>query len=140
VIGTWEVPFVNTLLLLTSGASVTWCHHGLVSGRFVQSIFSLTLTLLLALVFTGLQLLEYVESVFSISTCIYGSVFFMATGFHGFHVLAGTVFLGFCLTRLLQNYYTKNHHFSFEAAAWYWHFVDCVWLILFIFIYWWGGL
>lgn len=135
----WEVPLVNTLILLTSGASVTWAHHAILAGWRQQAIWSLILTVVLAAAFTALQVLEYLEAPFSISDGVYGSTFFLATGFHGFHVFIGTIFLTVCLFRLYQFHFTRNHHFGFEAAAWYWHFVDVVWLFLFVSIYWWGG-
>ena len=94
---------------------------------------------MLAMVFTGLQVMEYIEAPFTITDGIYGSTFYLATGFHGFHVFVGTVFLLVCLVRVFKMHFTKQHHFGFEAAAWYWHFVDVVWLFLFVAIYWWGG-
>ena len=97
-------------------------------------------SILFALMFTDLQVNEYLEAEFSISDGIYGSTFFLATGFHGFHVFIGTLFLVVCLFRQMKGHFTSNHHFGFEAAAWYWHFVDVVWLFLFVSIYWWGGL
>lgn len=124
---------------MTSGASVTWAHHALLAGEKQQAIYSLVVTVLLAIAFTSLQVFEYIEAPFTIADGIYGSTFFLATGFHGFHVFVGTVFLGICLVRVVQNHFTKHHHFGFEAAAWYWHFVDVVWLFLFVAIYWWGG-
>ena len=139
VLNPWEVPFLNTIILLTSGASVTWAHHALLAGEKQQAIYSLVVTVLLAIAFTSLQVFEYIEAPFTIADGIYGSTFFLATGFHGFHVFVGTVFLGICLVRVVQNHFTKHHHFGFEAAAWYWHFVDVVWLFLFVAIYWWGG-
>lgn len=139
VLNPWEIPFLNTVILLSSGAAVTWAHHAIVAGHRQQAIYGLTVTILLASVFTGLQGLEYVEAPFTISDGIYGSTFYLATGFHGFHVFIGTVFLAVCLVRLINYHFTKNHHFGFEAAAWYWHFVDVVWLFLFVAIYWWGG-
>lgn len=139
VLSAWEVPFLNTLILLSSGASVTWAHHAIVAGNRREAILALILTIAFAVVFTGLQLFEYTSASFSISDGIYGSTFFMATGFHGFHVCIGTAFLAVCLVRLIQYHFTKQHHFGFEAAAWYWHFVDVVWLFLFVTIYWWGG-
>jgi cytochrome c oxidase subunit 3 len=139
VLNAWEVPFLNTLILLSSGASVTWAHHAIVAGNRREAILALILTVSLAIVFTGLQVFEYSNAGFSISDSVYGSTFYMATGFHGFHVLIGTLFLSVCLVRLIFYHFTKQHHFGFEAAAWYWHFVDVVWLFLFISIYWWGG-
>ena len=139
VLNPWEIPFLNTVILLSSGAAVTWAHHAIVAGYRQQAIYGLLVTILLASVFTGLQGLEYVEAPFTISDGIYGSTFYLATGFHGFHVFIGTVFLIVCLVRLINFHFTKSHHFGFEAAAWYWHFVDVVWLFLFVAIYWWGG-
>ena len=136
----WEIPLLNTILLLSSGASVTWAHHAIVLGAKDQACISLLLTIFLASVFTALQAFEYITSPFSISDSVYGSSFYMATGFHGFHVLVGTIFLIICFLRLYFNQFTSQHHFGFEAAAWYWHFVDVVWLFLFITIYWWGGI
>jgi len=127
------------VILLSSGAAVTWAHHAIVAGARNQAIYGLILTILLAIFFTGLQALEYLEAPFTISDGVYGSTFYLATGFHGFHVFIGTVFLSVCLLRLINFHFTKSHHFGFEAAAWYWHFVDVVWLFLFVAIYWWGG-
>lgn len=135
----WKIPLLNTLLLLSSGASVTWCHHSIVLGNKFEASVSLIITIILAVIFTALQGFEYVTAPFSISDSVYGSTFYMATGFHGFHVFVGTCFLTICLIRLYLNHFTKEHHFGFEAAAWYWHFVDVVWLFLFITIYWWGS-
>lgn len=139
VLSPWEVPFLNTVILLTSGAAVTWAHHAILAGEKSQAFYALVATVVLAAIFTGLQGVEYVEAPFTISDSVYGSCFFMATGFHGFHVFVGTVFLTVCLFRLQADEFTKRHHFGFEAAAWYWHFVDVVWLFLFVAIYWWGG-
>jgi cytochrome c oxidase subunit 3 len=139
VINPWEVPFLNTLILLSSGAAVTWAHHAIVAGYRQQAIYGLIATVALAVVFTALQAYEYLEAPFTISDGIYGSTFYLATGFHGFHVFIGTVFLIVCLVRLVKFHFTRTHHFGFEAAAWYWHFVDVVWLFLFVTIYWWGG-
>lgn len=139
VLDPWGVPFLNTVILLSSGASVTWAHHAILVGDSRNAIAGLVVTIALAVVFTGFQALEYIEAPFTISDGIYGSTFFMATGFHGFHVIIGTIFLTVCLIRLIQGHFTKRHHFGFEAAAWYWHFVDVVWLFLFVSIYWWGG-
>jgi heme/copper-type cytochrome/quinol oxidase subunit 3 len=110
-----------------------------VAGAKRSAAIGLILTIVLAVFFTALQVLEYVEAPFSIADGVYGSTFFMATGFHGFHVFIGTCFLTVCLVRLLKNHFTREHHFGFEAAAWYWHFVDVVWLFLFVTIYWWGS-
>jgi len=134
----WGIPLLNTVILLTSGATVTWAHHAIVAGAKQSAQTGLFLTIVLAIIFTALQGFEYVNAPFSISDGIYGSTFFMATGFHGFHVFIGTCFLTVCLIRLSLNHFTREHHFGFEAAAWYWHFVDVVWLFLFVTIYWWG--
>jgi len=139
VLNPWEVPFLNTIILLSSGAAVTWAHHAILAGYRQQAIYALSVTILLAIVFTGFQVMEYIEAPFTISDSVYGSSFFLATGFHGFHVFVGTIFLAVCTIRLFKFHFTKNHHFGFEAAAWYWHFVDVVWLFLFVSIYWWGG-
>jgi len=138
-ISAFGLPLLNTLLLLTSGATVTWTHHSIISGNKQESVISLLLTIILALIFTVIQVFEYIQAPFTISSGIYGSTFFMSTGFHGFHVLIGTLFLSVCLYRLIKGHFTKEHHLGFEAAAWYWHFVDVVWLFLFVSVYWWGG-
>jgi len=139
VLNAWEIPLLNTILLLSSGASITWVHHSIILGDQEQAIEGLAVTISLAIIFTALQGFEYVTAPFSISDSVYGSTFYMATGFHGFHVLVGTIFLFVCFCRLCAKHFTVQHHFGFEAAAWYWHFVDVVWLFLFITIYWWGG-
>jgi cytochrome c oxidase subunit 3 len=139
ILDPWKVPLLNTILLLSSGVSVTWAHHSIVWGSKFQACLALTITIFLAIVFTALQGFEYVTAPFTISDGVYGSTFYMATGFHGFHVIVGTLFLFVCLIRLYLGHFTREHHFGFEAAAWYWHFVDVVWLFLFISIYWWGS-
>jgi cytochrome c oxidase subunit 3 len=135
----FDLPFLNTLILLTSGTTVTWCHHAIREGDRSQAILALWLTVILGACFTGVQAYEYGHAAFSFRGGIYGSTFFMATGFHGFHVLIGTAFLSVCLWRLYRGHFKPDHHFGFEAAAWYWHFVDVVWLFLFVCIYWWGA-
>nr|YP_010309774.1 cytochrome c oxidase subunit III [Leptopalpus rostratus]UMR54891.1 cytochrome c oxidase subunit III [Leptopalpus rostratus] len=134
-----QIPLLNTLILLTSGLTVTWAHHSLMENNFNQASQGLMLTVILGLYFSALQGYEYFESAFSISDSAYGSSFFMATGFHGIHVIIGTTFLLVCLIRHQMNHFSQVHHFGFEAAAWYWHFVDVVWLFLYISIYWWGS-
>nr|YP_010305212.1 cytochrome c oxidase subunit III [Philonthus spinipes]ULT46829.1 cytochrome c oxidase subunit 3 [Philonthus spinipes] len=134
-----QIPLLNTLILLTSGLTVTWAHHSLMENNFNQTTQSLTLTVMLGIYFSILQAFEYIEAPFTISDSVYGSSFFMATGFHGLHVIIGTTFLLVCLIRHLNNHFSCIHHFGFEAAAWYWHFVDVVWLFLYISIYWWGS-
>lgn len=139
----WHLPLVNTLTLLLSGTTVTWAHHALQQGDRKGAKIALLLTVLLGIMFTSIQAYEYshiVEHKYFFSeeaanSGLYGSSFFMATGFHGFHVLVGTIFLTVCLIRLLGGGFTPQRHFGFEAAAWYWHFVDVVWLFLFAFIY-----
>jgi cytochrome c oxidase subunit 3 len=139
ILNPWEIPLLNTILLLNSGATVTLAHHAIIGGKKNDAQKALIWTILLAIFFTLLQGFEYVTAPFTISDGIYGSTFYMATGFHGFHVIIGTIFLVICLIRLKLNHFTREHHFGFEAAAWYWHFVDVVWLFLFITIYWWGS-
>nr|QVM79301.1 cytochrome c oxidase subunit III [Teledapalpus zolotichini] len=134
-----EIPLLNTLILLTSGLTVTWAHHSLMENNYKQSFQSLLLTVILGIYFSILQGYEYLEAPFTIADSIYGSSFFMATGFHGLHVIIGTTFLMTCLIRHYNLHFSSIHHFGFEAAAWYWHFVDVVWLFLYISIYWWGS-
>jgi len=136
----WSIPLLNTYILLLSGVTITAAHHYLIQGNANLVREGFLYTIALALLFTLLQLYEYVEAPFNISDGIYGSTFFMATGFHGFHVIIGTTFIAVCFFRFLRSHFTKQHHFGFEAAAWYWHFVDVVWLFLFVSIYWWGSL
>jgi cytochrome c oxidase subunit 3 len=139
----WHLPLVNTLTLLLSGTTVTWAHHALQTGDRKGAKLGLLLTIILGVMFTSIQAYEYHEIItehffFSpeaANSGLYGSSFFMATGFHGFHVLIGTIFLAICLLRLIGGGFTPQKHFGFEAAAWYWHFVDVVWLFLFAFIY-----
>nr|QZP41070.1 cytochrome c oxidase subunit 3 [Geoscapheus robustus] len=134
-----QIPLLNTAILLSSGVTVTWAHHGLLSNNYNQSFQGLLLTIILGVYFTALQAYEYLEASFTIADSVYGSTFFMATGFHGLHVIIGTTFLLTCFLRHLYYHFSSNHHFGFEAAAWYWHFVDVVWLFLYISIYWWGS-
>ena len=136
----YSVPLLNTVILLTRGLSVTWAHHRIINNLFIKSFSSLLITVSLGLYFLYIQFEEYSEVPFSIADGVYGRTFFIATGFHGMHVIVGTTFLFYVLILLSQGKLTFNHHFSFEAAAWYWHFVDVVWLFLFVSIYWWGRL
>lgn len=162
VFDAWKLPLLNTLILLCSGTTVTWAHHGLIHGErggAMRGLWGLIgvgendtvkkglwLTIVLGLSFTALQALEYSEAPFAFKAAStapigtsYGGAFFMATGFHGFHVIVGTIFLMVCLVRAYKGDFTPKQHFGFEAAAWYWHFVDVVWLFLFASIYVWGG-
>lgn len=139
VFDAFDLPFLNTLILLTSGTTVTWAHEALMDGKRQEVIYGLGLTVLLGIMFTALQVVEYSHAPFGFSDGIYSSTFFMATGFHGFHVIVGTIFLLVCLLRTLAGQFTVEKHFGFEAAAWYWHFVDVVWLFLFVAIYIWGA-
>jgi len=133
-----DIPLLNTGLLLLSGAAITWSHHCLLNNNLIESFRALILTIFLGVLFTEFQFLEYLEASFDISDSIYGSTFFILTGFHGMHVLIGTIFLFVCLIRLYLCHFSKSRHFGYEAAAWYWHFVDVVWLFLYITIYWWS--
>jgi cytochrome c oxidase subunit 3 len=139
VLDPWGFPLLNTLILLCSGTTVTWAHHSLIHGDRNGLKLGLWLTILLGLTFTFVQGWEYAHAPFAFKGSIYGSTFFMATGFHGFHVIVGTIFLTVCLIRSYRGDFTPKQHFGFEAAAWYWHFVDVVWLFLFTSIYVWGG-
>ena len=143
VLSAWHLPLLNTVTLLLSGCTVTWAHHALQQGDRKGAKLALFLTIGLGIFFTCIQAYEYFEilhenlffSEEAVNSGLYGSIFFMATGFHGFHVLIGTIFLAVCLIRLLNGAFTPKQHFGFEAAAWYWHFVDVVWLFLFAFVY-----
>jgi cytochrome c oxidase subunit 3 len=140
----WHLPFMNTVILLLSGTTVTWAHHALLEGDRKGLIQGLALTVILGVFFSCVQAYEYAHAAFSFGgneggANFYAGAFFMATGFHGFHVFIGTVFLLVCLIRATRNHFTPERHFGFEAAAWYWHFVDVVWLFLFACIYVWGA-
>ncbi|QNE32079.1 cytochrome c oxidase subunit 3 [Sphingomonas sp. NBWT7] len=155
VINAFELPLLNTLILLLSGTTVTWAHHGLIHnqrggekrgawgllgvGERDSVLKGLWLTIVLGLIFSAIQAYEYMHAPFPFKGINYGASFFMATGFHGFHVVIGTIFLIVCLIRAYKGEFTPRQHFGFEAAAWYWHFVDVVWLFLFVSIYIWGG-
>jgi cytochrome c oxidase subunit 3 len=131
----FHLPLINTLVLLLSGTTVTWAHHALQVGDRNSAKIGLLLTILLGVGFTALQVLEYSHAGFSYDGSLYGSAFFMATGFHGAHVVIGTLFLLVCLLRLMAGGMTAKKHLGFEFAAWYWHFVDVVWIFLFAFVY-----
>nr|YP_980210.1 cytochrome c oxidase subunit III [Heloderma suspectum]BAF44011.1 cytochrome oxidase subunit 3 [Heloderma suspectum] len=135
----FEMPLLNTAVLLASGVTVTWAHHAIMEGLRKEATQALTLTILLGSYFTLLQMMEYYETSFTISDSVYGATFFVMTGFHGLHVIIGSLFLLICLTRQIMSHFTTTHHLGFEAAAWYWHFVDVIWLLLYISIYWWGS-
>ncbi|MCH2164466.1 MAG: cytochrome c oxidase subunit 3 [Marinovum sp.] len=136
----WHLPFINTLILLCSGAAATWAHHALVHEDNREDMkWGLILAIALGCVFTVFQGYEYTHAAFGFAGNIYGANFFMATGFHGVHVIIGTIFLFVCLLRLLRGHFTQDKHIGFEAASWYWHFVDVVWLFLFAAVYIWGG-
>lgn len=139
VLNPFAIPLLNTAVLLASGVTVTWAHHRLIEGRHTEASQALILTVTLGVYFTFLQAIEYWEAPFTIADRVYGSTFFVATGFHGLHVLIGSSFLLVCLLRNYIHHYSTGHHFGFEAAAWYWHFVDVVWIFLYLSIYWWGS-
>ena len=136
----WGIPALNTAILLTSGATITWAHWGLKEGKRGHLVLGLLATVLLGFTFLGFQAFEYGHAYHALNlkmtSGIYGSTFFMLTGFHGLHVTIGAIMLTIMLLRSLKGHFTPKQHFAFEAAAWYWHFVDVVWLGLFIFVYW----
>ncbi len=135
----FELPYFNTLLLLLSGTTITWAHHSLLEGKIKDFLDKTLITVLLGFLFLGVQVFEYIHAPFAFKGGIYPSTFFMATGFHGAHVCIGALFLLVCWFRGRAGHFTPKDHFGFEAAAWYWHFVDVVWLFLFVSIYWWGS-
>lgn len=138
-INPFSIPLLNTGVLLASGVTVTFAHHALIEGNRRSALHGLALTVILGGYFSILQLHEYYEAPFTIADSVYGTTFFVATGFHGLHVLIGSTFLFVCLIRAFKHHFSTGHHFGFEAAAWYWHFVDVVWLFLYLCIYWWGS-
>jgi len=133
----YNIPLLNTIILLFRGITVTWSHYSILRKNYYITFLSLSLTILLGIYFTTLQIYEYLLALFSISDRIFGSIFFISTGFHGLHVIIGTLFLLVNLLRLYNRQFSIHHHFRFEASIWYWHFVDVVWLFLYTFIYWW---
>jgi cytochrome c oxidase subunit 3 len=135
----YQLPLLNTVVLLASGVTVTFCHHRILNKNLLRRKVRLAITIILGGYFTFLQLTEYKETSFSIADRIFGSVFFVATGFHGVHVIIGSIFLLICLLRLFLEHFSSKHHFGFEAASWYWHFVDVVWIFLYCNIYIWGS-
>nr|QKW88333.1 cytochrome c oxidase subunit III [Trichagalma acutissimae] len=134
----YEIPFLNTVILMSSGVSITWSHHCLLYSEKMKSMMGLFITIMLGLLFSLIQMYEYNQSSFCINDSIYGSMFFMTTGFHGFHVIIGSIFLLVMFLRMMYSHFSSHHHFGFEAAAWYWHFVDTIWIIVFTMIYWWN--
>ncbi|MCB1456454.1 MAG: cytochrome c oxidase subunit 3 [Nitratireductor sp.] len=139
VLDPWHLPLFNTIILLLSGTTVTWAHHALLHNERGMLKAMLAITVALGVLFSVVQAYEYAHAPFTFHDSIYGATFFMATGFHGFHVLVGTIFLLVCLFRAMAGHFTPQKHFGFEAAAWYWHFVDVVWLFLFCAIYVWAS-
>jgi cytochrome c oxidase subunit 3 len=135
----FDLPFLNTLILLLSGTTVTWAHHALLEGKMDELKQALWYTVGLGVLFSAFQAYEYSHAAFAFTDGIYASTFYMATGFHGAHVIIGTIFLAVCLYRCYSGTLTVKGHLGFEFAAWYWHFVDVVWLFLFVFVYWWGA-
>jgi len=133
------VPMLNTAILLLSGFSITWVHFALISGNAVEANYGFIVTLFLAVLFTALQVGEYLNAPFNISDSVYGTVFYSLTGLHGLHVIIGSIFIAVCYVRFLNNEFTTKHHLGFEFASWYWHFVDVVWLFLYVFVYLWGN-
>lgn len=134
----YHIPLLNTTILLASGVTITWAHHRILEKNYTRAFNSLNLTIALGVYFSSLQAFEYIEAPFSIPDRIYGTTFYISTGFHGLHVLIGTTFLAINRARIFNGHLRANHHFRFEAAAWYWHFVDVVWLFLYTFVYWWS--
>jgi len=135
----WGVPMLNTAILLLSGLSITWVHFSILSGNFKNGLYGFIVTLFLAIFFTLLQIGEYLYAPFNISDSVFGTVFYSLTGLHGLHVIIGTIFIFVCFYRFLNSHFTTKHHLGFEFASWYWHFVDVVWLFLYIFVYVWGS-
>uniref|UniRef100_UPI0030FE15D7 cytochrome c oxidase subunit 3 n=1 Tax=Amblyomma limbatum TaxID=591489 RepID=UPI0030FE15D7 len=133
----FEIPLLNSMILISSGISVTWSHHAIMNDNYNSSLLSLMITISLGLLFTLFQTFEYYQAQFSMSDGIFGSSFFLTTGFHGIHVIIGSIFLLVSFFRIKKNLISSSHYFGFEASAWYWHFVDVVWLFLFTFMYWW---
>ena len=140
VIDALGLPFMMTMILLLSGCTVTWAHHEILHGSIAEGAKAIGLTVLLGIFFLGFQVYEYMHAPYGFTGGIYPSTFYMATGFHGFHVFVGTVFLFVCWLRARAGHFTRTRHFGFEAAAWYWHFVDVVWLFLFVAVYFWGNI
>nr|WRY72492.1 cytochrome c oxidase subunit III [Yangida basnetti] len=134
-----NIPMLNTMILLTSGVTITWAHNSFLNKDIKSMNQAMVITIVLGLYFSMLQLYEYIEATFCIADSVYGSTFFMATGFHGLHVIIGTIFIAVSASRMKNLHLSTKHHVGFEASAWYWHFVDVVWLFLYVNIYWWGS-
>jgi cytochrome c oxidase subunit 3 len=139
ILDPFAIPLLNTILLLSSGAFITYAHHALIKGNRRDAILGIILTIIFAIIFTALQYYEYAEAGFSIADSVYGTLFFCSTGLHGAHVILGTTFIGVQFYRLLTHHHTKSHHIGMEGAIAYWHFVDVVWLFLYAFVYLWAS-
>jgi len=139
VLNPWHLPLANTVILLSSGVCTVWAHRALIGGFREQAALGLYVACMYGLLFSWLQFLEYGLATFAINDSVYGSIFYMATGFHGMHVIVGTIMLSIAYYRVALSHFSKSRHLGFEIAAWYWHFVDVVWLFLYIFIYCWGS-
>nr|ABB92704.1 cytochrome c oxidase subunit III [Vanhornia eucnemidarum] len=134
----FNIPLMNTIILISSSSTITWSHHAMLNNKYNSSILSMMSTITLSMIFMYFQYLEYSNSKFSINDSIYGSIFFMTTGFHGTHVIIGSIFLSINLIRMMNKQFSSHNHFGMEASIWYWHFVDMIWLFLFMLIYWWS--
>nr|QDH82267.1 cytochrome c oxidase subunit III [Parapolybia flava] len=134
----YNIPLLNSIILISSGLTITWSHHLLLNNKNLNSMLTLMQTINLGVMFTLCQIYEYFETSFTIADSVFGSIFFLTTGFHGLHVIIGTIFLMICLMRMYLNHFSNTHHFGYEAAIWYWHFVDIVWLFVYTWIYWWS--
>nr|ALO64526.1 cytochrome c oxidase subunit III [Andrena semilaevis] len=134
----YNIPLLNSVVLISSGMTITWTHYSMLTEKMTETKISFLMTIILGMYFTFLQIIEYFEATFCFNDSIYGSIFFMTTGFHGSHVNIGLIFLSSCFMRLTKNHFSKIHHLHFETASWYWHFVDIIWLFLYITIYWWN--
>nr|YP_010175194.1 cytochrome c oxidase subunit III [Olidiana tongmaiensis]QSJ61399.1 cytochrome c oxidase subunit III [Olidiana tongmaiensis] len=134
-----NIPLLNTMILLSSGISITWAHNAILMKNWTATMKSIKITIILGIYFSMIQAIEYYEATFCISDSIYGSTFFLITGFHGIHVIIGTMFIMVTMKRMMSFHFSSYHHIGFETSAWYWHFVDVVWLFLYISIYWWGS-
>ena len=134
----YNIPLLNSIILISSGITITWRHYSILRNKVIETKIRFIITIILGIYFTILQVFEYIEAPFCFNDRIYGSIFFITTGFHGIHVNIGLVFLSVCFIRITKNHFSKIHHLNFETASWYWHFVDIIWLFLYITIYWWN--